>query len=166
MAGISKSQVSRLCAEIDERVRTFLERPIEGDWHYLWLDATYVKVREAGRIVSVAVTIAVSQLIEHIGLPTLHAPSAPQPGWSHHTRRPGSRRTRQRREHHAGSRPAGAPLSRSAAPYPPHVRCKAVRLRRPGESKGRQRMVAVERILVTNHHDRSHERGTPRKQVI
>jgi putative transposase len=60
MTGISKSQVSRLCAEIDERVRTFLERPIEGDWPYLWIDATYVKVREAGRIVSVAVTIAVA----------------------------------------------------------------------------------------------------------
>ena len=60
MAGISKSQVSRLCAEIDERVRTFLERPIEGDWPYLWIDATYVKVREAGRIVSVAVTLAVA----------------------------------------------------------------------------------------------------------
>ena len=59
MAGVSKSQVSRLCEEIDERVRTFLERPLEGDWPYLWIDATYVKGREAGRIVSVAVTIAV-----------------------------------------------------------------------------------------------------------
>ncbi|MCG7353739.1 IS256 family transposase [Roseomonas mucosa] len=59
LEGVSKSQVSRLCAEIDERVRDFLGRPIEGDWPYLWLDATYVKVREAGRIVSVAVTIAV-----------------------------------------------------------------------------------------------------------
>src|SRR4029078_9172868 len=59
MEGVSKSQVSRLCAEIDERVRGFLARPIEGDWPYLWLDATYVKVREAGRIVPVAVTIAV-----------------------------------------------------------------------------------------------------------
>ena len=57
--GVSKSQVSRLCAEIDERVQDFLTRPIEGDWPYLWLDATYVKVREAGRIVPVAVTIAV-----------------------------------------------------------------------------------------------------------
>jgi putative transposase len=56
--GVSKSQVSRLCAEIDERVQAFLSRPIEGEWPYLWLDATYVKVREAGRIVSVAVTIA------------------------------------------------------------------------------------------------------------
>jgi transposase-like protein len=41
------------------RVNAFLDRPIEGDWPYLWLDATYVKVREAGRIVLVAVTVAV-----------------------------------------------------------------------------------------------------------
>jgi putative transposase len=60
MSGISKSQVSRLCEAIDERVTTFLERPIEGDWPYLWIDATYVKVRQNGRIVSVAVTIAVA----------------------------------------------------------------------------------------------------------
>jgi putative transposase len=59
MTGISKSQVSRLCGEIDERVNTFLNRPLEGEWAYLWLDATYVKVRQAGRIVSVAVIIAV-----------------------------------------------------------------------------------------------------------
>jgi transposase-like protein len=58
-SGISKSQVSRLCEEIDERVHAFLERPIEGDWPYLWIDATYVKVREAGRIVSMAVIVAV-----------------------------------------------------------------------------------------------------------
>jgi transposase-like protein len=51
--------VSRLCQEIDERVKAFLERPIEGDWPYVWIDATYLKVRQAGRIVSVAVTIAV-----------------------------------------------------------------------------------------------------------
>jgi transposase-like protein len=59
MSGISKSQVSRLCEEIDERVKAFLDRPIEGDWPYLWVDATYVKVRQNGRIVSVAVTVAV-----------------------------------------------------------------------------------------------------------
>ena len=58
--GISKSQVSRLCGEIDERVNAFLSRPIEGEWPYLWLDATYIKVREAGHIVSVAVIIAVA----------------------------------------------------------------------------------------------------------
>jgi putative transposase len=40
MSGISKSQVSRLCEEIDERVQAFLTRPIEGDWPYLWIDAT------------------------------------------------------------------------------------------------------------------------------
>ena len=60
MTGISKSQVSRLCSEIDERVNAFLARPLEGDWPYLWIDATYVKVRQAGRIVSVAVIIAVA----------------------------------------------------------------------------------------------------------
>jgi len=60
MSGISKSQVSRLCEDIDGRVKTFLERPIEGSWPYLWIDATYVKVREGGRIVSVAVIIAVA----------------------------------------------------------------------------------------------------------
>ena len=59
MSGISKSQVSRLCAEIDDKVKAFLSRPIEGDWPYLWIDATYVKVRQNGRIVSVAVIIAV-----------------------------------------------------------------------------------------------------------
>jgi len=59
MEGISKSQVSRLCAEIDERVRTFLGRPIEGEWPYLWLDATYVKARRDSHIVSVAVIVAV-----------------------------------------------------------------------------------------------------------
>ena len=60
MTGISKSQVSRLCEEIDERVNVFLERPLEGDWPYLWIDATYVKVRQGGRIVSVATIIAVA----------------------------------------------------------------------------------------------------------
>lgn len=59
MSGISKSQVSRLCEEIDGRVKAFLDRPIEGDWPYVWLDATYIKVRRDGRIVSVAVIIAV-----------------------------------------------------------------------------------------------------------
>jgi putative transposase len=59
MTGISKSQVSRLCEEIDGRVKGFLDRPIEGDWPYLWLDATYVKVRQASRVVSAAVIVAV-----------------------------------------------------------------------------------------------------------
>lgn len=60
MTGTSRSQVSRLCAEIDERVQAFLTRPIEGDWPFLWLDATYVKLREHPRIVSMAVIVAVA----------------------------------------------------------------------------------------------------------
>jgi transposase-like protein len=58
--GMSKSQVSRLCGDIDDRVNAFLNRPLEGAWPYLWLDATYLKVREGGRIVSRAVIIAVA----------------------------------------------------------------------------------------------------------
>lgn len=50
--------MSRLCGEIDEKVKAFLDQPIEGDWPYIWLDATYLKVRQNGRIVSIAVIIA------------------------------------------------------------------------------------------------------------
>jgi transposase-like protein len=57
--GISKSQVSRLCEEIDGKVKAFLDRPIEGDRPYLWIDATYVKARDNGRIVSMAAIVAV-----------------------------------------------------------------------------------------------------------
>jgi transposase-like protein len=64
MSGISKSQVSRLVEEIDDKVKAFLSRPIEGDWPYLWIDATYIKVRQAGRIVSVAVTVAVGANVD------------------------------------------------------------------------------------------------------
>jgi len=59
MTGISKSQVSRLCQDIDERVKAFLTRPLEGEWPYIWLDATYVKARREGRICSCAVIIAI-----------------------------------------------------------------------------------------------------------
>lgn len=60
LAGISKSTVSKLCKDIDDRVNAFLERPLVGDWPYLWLDATYLKQREGGRITSVAAIIAVA----------------------------------------------------------------------------------------------------------
>ena len=84
MSGISKSSVSKLCREIDDRVRAFLERPLEGEWPYLWLDATYLKVREGGRIVSVAAIIAVAVNTDgrreivglHIG------PSEAEPFWT------------------------------------------------------------------------------------
>ena len=58
MTGISKSQVSRLCGEIDGKIAAF-DRPLEGEWPYIWLDATYVKARRDGRVVSVAVIVAV-----------------------------------------------------------------------------------------------------------
>src|SRR6202007_1071509 len=60
MSGISKSQVSRLCGEIGARVAAFLNRPLEGDWPYLWLDATYLRARHGGRVVSTAVIVAVA----------------------------------------------------------------------------------------------------------
>lgn len=84
MTGVSKSQVSRLCEEIDERVQTFLNRPIEGVWPYLWIDATYVKSRLAGRVVSVAVIIAVvvntDGVREILGVAT--GPSEAEPFWA------------------------------------------------------------------------------------
>src|SRR3954454_15806499 len=84
LSGISKSQVSKLCKDIDERVTAFLERPIEGEWPYLWLDATYLKVREGGRIVSVAAIIAVAVSTdgrrEIVGLGI--GPSEAEPFWS------------------------------------------------------------------------------------
>lgn len=84
MTGISKSSVSKLCKDIDERVNAFLKRPLAGDWPYLWLDATYLKVREGGRIVSVAAIIAVAVNTDgkreivglHIG------PSEAEPFWT------------------------------------------------------------------------------------
>src|SRR3954467_12545757 len=84
LSGISKSSVSKLCKEIDERVGAFLERPIEGEWPYLWLDATYVKVREGGRIVSVAaitpVALSTDGRREIVGLGI--GPSEAEPFWS------------------------------------------------------------------------------------
>ncbi len=82
-SGVSKSQVSRLVAEIDERVDAFLRRPIEGEWPYLWIDATYVKAREAGRIVSTATIIAVGVNTDGrrdvLGVAT--GPSEAEPFW-------------------------------------------------------------------------------------
>jgi len=84
MTGISKSSVSKLCKDIDGRVNAFLKRPLDGEWPYLWLDATYLKVREGGCIVSVAAIIAVAVTTDgkreivglHIG------PSEAEPFWT------------------------------------------------------------------------------------
>ncbi|MCX5513001.1 IS256 family transposase [Kaistia algarum] len=84
LSGVSKSEVSRLCGELDERVAAFLDRPIEGEWPYLWIDATHLKVREAGRIVSTAVIIAVAVNTdgrrEVLGMAT--GPSEAEPFWT------------------------------------------------------------------------------------
>ena len=62
LSGISKSTVSKLCKDIDDRVSAFLDRPLSGDWPYLWLDATYLRQREGGRIVSVSTKPAAGQM--------------------------------------------------------------------------------------------------------
>ena len=71
----------RLCKDIDDRVNAFLDRPLVGDWPYLWRDATYLKQREGGRIVSVAAIIAVAANTdgkrEIVGLH--NGPSEPRP---------------------------------------------------------------------------------------
>ena len=82
--GISKSSVSKLCKDMEERVNALLKRPLAGDWACLCLDATYLKVREGDRIVSVAAIIAVAVSTEakreivglHVG------PSRAKPFWT------------------------------------------------------------------------------------
>ncbi len=82
--GLSKSQVSRLCVEIDERVNAFLTRPLEGAWPYLWLDATYLEVREGGRIVSRAaiIAVAVNEDGKREGLGVATGPSEAETFWT------------------------------------------------------------------------------------
>src|SRR3979411_1596399 len=113
MSGISKSQVSRLCEEIDQRQKAFPDRPIEGDWPYLWIDATYGKVRQAGRIVSVAVIVAVGVNAdgrrEVLGLDI--GPSAAETFWTGFLRKLARRGLRGGKlgisEAHEGSKGAG-----------------------------------------------------------
>ena len=98
LAGISKSTVSKLCKDIDDRVAPSSTARLVGEWPYLWLDATYLKQREGGRIVSVAAIIAVAANTDgkreivglHIGpseaetfwsaLPQEHGPPRPARG--------------------------------------------------------------------------------------
>src|SRR3954467_5492250 len=84
LSGIDKSRVSRPCKEIDERANAFLERPLGGGGPSRWLAATYLKVRDGGRIVSVAAIIAVAVDTEGrreiVGLGI--GPSEAEPFWS------------------------------------------------------------------------------------
>ncbi len=59
LTGISKSQVSRLCQDLDAAVERFRSRRLDGTYPYVWLDATYLKVRKDGRVISMAVVIAI-----------------------------------------------------------------------------------------------------------
>jgi putative transposase len=58
--GVSSSEVSRICKELDAAVDAFRNRPLVGSWPYVWLDATFHKVREAGQVVSVATVVAIA----------------------------------------------------------------------------------------------------------
>ncbi len=57
--GISRSEVSRICKVLDEEVKAFMARPIEGEHPYVWLDATFHKIREGGRVVPTATVVAI-----------------------------------------------------------------------------------------------------------
>ena len=124
-SGVSKSQVSRLVEEIDARVDAFLARPIEGAWPYLWLDATYLKTLEAGRIVSTAVIVAVGVNSdgrrEVLGVAT--GPSEAEPFWTAFLRSLADRGLRGVRlviaDDHTGLRAAAAKVFHAS-----HQRCR------------------------------------------
>ena len=87
MQGISKSQVSRMCAELDKEVESFRTRKLSGAYPYVWLDATFVKVRDNGRVISQAIVIAIGVTAsgerEVLGggcVPGWVCPSAYEPG--------------------------------------------------------------------------------------
>ena len=88
MTGISKSEVSRLCVELDEQVAAFLNRELTGSWPFLWLDATYLKAREGGRVMSKAVVVAVGVNAEGRGetLGLAVGPAETQAFWFEHLR--------------------------------------------------------------------------------
>jgi putative transposase len=57
--GISKSEVSRICSELDGEIEAFRQRPITGEHPYVWIDATYHKVRQDGRVQAMATVVAI-----------------------------------------------------------------------------------------------------------
>ena len=143
LSGISKSQVSKLCKEIDERVKAFLERPLEGDWPHLWVDATYLKVREGGRIVSVAAIIAVAANTEGrreiVGLGI--GPSEAETFWADFLKRLTRRGLRGVKlvisDAHEGLR---APSSGSSARHGNAVACTSCAMRWPTCQRRRRRL--------------------------
>jgi putative transposase len=73
--GIFRSEVSRICKALDTEVQAFLGRPIEHECPYVWLDATFRKVRGAGRVISVASVVAVGVTREPTVLGAAAGPS-------------------------------------------------------------------------------------------
>ena len=149
-AGISKSQVSRLVEEIDERVDAFLARPIEGEWPYLWIDATYVRSRSGGRIISTAVIIAVGVNTdgrrEVLGVST--GPSEAESFWRAFLRSLADRGLRGVRlvvaDDHKGLRAAAARVFHAT-----HQRCKVHWLRNALAHVGPKQRPAVVAMLKT-----------------
>jgi transposase-like protein len=58
ISGMTKDRVSQICKGLDEKVRGFRERPLEGEYPYLWLDAKHLKVRDRGHVRSKALVVA------------------------------------------------------------------------------------------------------------
>jgi putative transposase len=149
-AGVSKSQVSRLVEEIDARVDAFLARPIEGEWPYLWIDATYVKSRDGGRIRSTAVIIAVGVNTdgrrEVLGVAT--GPSEAESFWKGFLRSLADRGLRGVKlvvaDDHKGLRAAAAKVFHAT-----HQRCKVHWLRNALAHAGPKQRPAVVAMLKT-----------------
>jgi putative transposase len=149
-AGVSKSQVSRLVEEIDARVDAFLARPIEGEWPYLWIDATYVKSRDGGRILSTAVIIAVGVNTdgrrEVLGVAT--GPSEAESFWKGFLRSLADRGLRGVKlvvaDDHKGLRAAAAKVFHAT-----HQRCKVHWLRNALAHAGPKQRPAVVAMLKT-----------------
>jgi putative transposase len=149
-SGVSKSQVSRLVEEIDARVDAFLARPIEGAWPYLWIDATYLRTREAGRIVSTAVIIAVGVNTdgrrEVLGVAT--GPSEAEPFWTAFLRSLADRGLRGVRlviaDDHKGLRAAAARVFHAS-----HQRCRVHWMRNALARVPPQQRPAVVAMLKT-----------------
>ena len=166
MTGVSKSQVSRLCGELDAQVGAFLNRSLEGDWPYPWIDATYVKTREAGRIVSVAVIVAVGVNTEGqrevLGIKV--GASEAEPFWTEFLRslnrtRPAGREAGHQRQPrgHQGCCIEGAQGDLAALPGSLHAQRAGVRQQDPatygvgghrhgvraGDARGRQEAMAL-----------------------
>ena len=149
-AGVSKSQVSRLVGEIDARVDAFLARPLEGEWPYLWIDATYVKSRDGGRILSTAVIIAVGVNTdgrrEVLGVAT--GPSEAESFWKGFLRSLADRGLRGVKlvvaDDHKGLRAAAAKVFHAS-----HQRCKVHWLRNALAHAGPKQRPAVVAMLKT-----------------